>query len=148
MFVDDLAKLRQRMTDAVRVGLVSGEENKNIFQGTLIQILNEAERARQGQVSAAQRLREQASAAEAQANAYAMIGNLVYNVLDGYVRQAEKANREEAERRAEREAEKVEAAKVVDVPAEQPLVEVVEEDSSEEIASDDEKPKRRRMRSS
>jgi len=99
---EQLLKIRQRTVDALKVGMVD-ESHHGIYQTTLIQILNDCERGRQSQASAIENLKRQIAVAEGQVHAYSMIGNVIYTVLDNLVRSAEKAAKEIAERRTERE---------------------------------------------
>lgn len=97
---EDLVKLRTRMLDAVRTGVVG--EDADTFKMTLIQILNEAEKKRQKAEAGIENLRRQVHMMEGQVNAYSQIGSILYAVLDGYVKLAEKTVAEEQAREAER----------------------------------------------
>lgn len=105
---EDIIKLRKRVADAVGRGLVSVED-KDFLEGTLLQIMNDAERNRQNCVTQAENLRRQAAVADGQAGAFASTVSIVYNVLNGFVTADEK---NEAER-AKDEAEKSELEKSV-----------------------------------
>ncbi len=102
-FSEDITKLRRRLLDAVSHGIIKSD-SKDIYEATLIQVLNEAERQRQRCVTQADTLRRQAAVADGQASAYSAIGSIVFNVLNGFVDAAERASREEKER-AEIDAE-------------------------------------------
>ena len=93
-FGEDIIKLRQRVQDAIKKGVVS-QDGKEIFEATLIQIMNDSERNRQNCLTQAENLRRQASVFDGQAGAFASVSSIVYNVLNGFVTAAE---REEAER--------------------------------------------------
>lgn len=106
---EDLIKLRTRMVDAVGAGVVG--EDADTYKMTLIQILNEAERKRQKAEAGIANMRNQVTMMEGQVNAYSQMGSIIYAVLDGYVKIAEKTAAEESRRdreRAEREAEEAE----------------------------------------
>lgn len=90
---ENLIKLRQRMTDALKEGVV-GPEGKDFYEATMIQIMNEAERQRQICVQQADTLRRQAATADGQASAFSMISSIVYNVLNSFIIQAEKSRKE------------------------------------------------------
>jgi hypothetical protein len=99
-FSEDITRLRKRLLDAVSHGIVKSD-SKDIYEATLIQVLNEAERQRQRCMTQADTLRRQAAVADGQASAYSAIGSIVFNVLNGFVDAAERANREERERAVE-----------------------------------------------
>jgi hypothetical protein len=99
-FGEDILKLRQRVQDAIRSGVVA-QDGKEIFEATLIQIMNDAERNRQNCVTQAENLRRQASVFDGQAGAFASVSSIIYNVLNGFVTLAEKD--EEDRKRAEEE---------------------------------------------
>ena len=101
-FAEDIIRLRQRVGDAVKKGLVSYD--KDFFEASLIQIMNDAEKNRQNCVNQAENLRKQASLFDGQAGAFASVSSIVYNVLNGFVSAVE---RDEAARAAE-EQEKLE----------------------------------------
>lgn len=97
---EDLLKLRKRVADAVTAGVVDNNL-KDFYEATLLQILNESERQRQVCAAQAEALRKQASVADGQASAYSAMGSIIYNVLNSYILQEEKAKREEEARAAE-----------------------------------------------
>jgi hypothetical protein len=82
-FAEDIIKLRQRVGDAVKRGLVSSD--KDLFEASLIQIMNDAEKNRQNCVAQAENLRKQASLFDGQAGAFASVSSIVYNVFNGFV---------------------------------------------------------------
>lgn len=96
---EHIIRLRNRFTEAVESGHLIGD---SVFQATLISILNEAERERISHFSAAQRLREQSRYEEGQAAAFSLVMSMVYNVLNGFITQSEKAALEEQELRNEK----------------------------------------------
>ena len=98
---EQLIKIRQRTVDALKIGMVD-ESHYGLYQTTLIQLLNECERGRQSQQSAVENLKRQIAVAEGQMHAYSMMGGMIYSVLDGLVKLAEKAAKEITERKAER----------------------------------------------
>ena len=91
-FTEELFKLRQKFQDAIQKGVVS-EDGKDIFEATLIQILNDAEKNRQNCVTQADNLRRQASVFDGQAAAFASVGSIVYGVINGFVMLADKAEK-------------------------------------------------------
>ena len=93
-FSEDLLKLRQKFQDAVNKGIIS--DNKDIFEATLIQIINDAEKHRKNCISQAESLRKQASIFDGQASAFSSFSNIIYNVLNGFVILADKKEKEEA----------------------------------------------------
>jgi len=98
----DLINLRKRVADATRLGVVS-DENKSIYEATLIQILNESERQRLRCHNMIEDFKRKAAQAEAQANAYSQMSSIIYNVINGFVQLAEKGQAEEAEAKEEKE---------------------------------------------
>lgn len=105
-YAEDIIRLRQRMQDAVAKGVVS-EDGKGIMEAALIQVMNEAEKNRQNCLTQAENLKKQAATAEGQAGAFSSVISIIYNVLNGFVNAAEKAEVEEARvaaEKAEREA--------------------------------------------
>lgn len=115
---EDILKLRKRVADAVSRGLIS-IENKDFLEGTLLQIMNDAEKNRQNCMIQAENLRRQAAVADGQAGAFASTVSIVYNVLNGLVAADE---RDELERSKET-LDKFELTKEADVqPVTIPLV--------------------------
>lgn len=98
-FGEDILKLRQRVQDAIKKGVVA-QDGKEIFEATLVQIMNDAERNRQNCVTQAENLRRQASVFDGQAGAFASVSSIIYNVLNGFVTAAE---RDEEERKRQEE---------------------------------------------
>lgn len=106
-YSEDLIKLRKRVLDAVNQGVLD-DKVKDFYEATLIQIMNESERQRQNCVSQAEQLRRQASTLDGQASGYGAQSSIIYNVLNAYIIQAEKAMIEEVERKSAREKAKYE----------------------------------------
>ena len=105
---EDLVKLRTRMVDAVRSGVVG--DDADTYRMTLLQIVNEAERKRRKSQDGIDNLLGQIKMMEGQIDAYSQIGSIVYAILDGYVKLAEKAAAEEAARKKEKEKREAEEA--------------------------------------
>lgn len=114
-YADDLVRLRKRMVDALNVGVLDSN-SKDLYEATLIQIMNEAEKQRQVCVSRADELRRQAAIADGQSHAFTQVSSIVYSVINGFISVTEKQRQEELER-ADEMAEK-EAAKQAAVEAE------------------------------
>lgn len=104
-YAESIIKLRNRVQDAVKKGLVE-DSGKEFFEATLIQVMNEAEKNRNNCLTQAENLRRQASVFDGQAAAFGSVSSIVFSVINGYVNIAEK---DEAERQAQ-EAEKAELA--------------------------------------
>jgi hypothetical protein len=94
------------MIDALNLGVVD-KDSKNLYEATLIQIMNEAEKQRQACVSRAEELRRQAAIADGQSHAFTQVSSIVYNIINGYISAAERQKNEEAAQAAE-QAEKEE----------------------------------------
>lgn len=92
-----LVKLRNRMTDALKMGVVD-EKHHGIVQQILLQIMNDAERQKQSCLNQVETLQSQIMMARGQANGYTTITSIVYATLDGFIKQAERAVAEERER--------------------------------------------------
>jgi hypothetical protein len=100
-YAESIIKLRNRVQDAVKKGLVE-DSGKEFFEATLIQVMNEAEKNRNNCLAQAENLRKQASVFDGQAAAFGSVSSIVFSVINGYVTVVE---RDEAERAAQ-EAEK------------------------------------------
>lgn len=100
--VDDLVRIRTKLLDLQRTGVLSAEGFPT-YQQTILQILQECERRKQGLFSQVQTLRAQASAAESQAHAFSAMGSILYNIINGYVENEQRRIEEEQRRAAERE---------------------------------------------
>lgn len=139
-FAEDILKLRQRVQDAIRKGVVA-QDGKEIFEATLIQVMNDAERNRQNCITQAENLRRQASVFDGQAGAFASVSSIVYNVLNGFVMAAE---RDEAERqRAEEERQ----ANAADIQKALELEQAKSTEPAPEAASEEPKKKSSRKKS-
>jgi hypothetical protein len=93
-YAEDLLKLRKRVVDAVGQN-VFDSSSKDIIEAMLIQIMNDAERNRQQCLAQAEGLRKQASQIDGQAGAFASVSSIVYNVLNGFIKAAEKVIEED-----------------------------------------------------
>lgn len=92
-YADDLIRLRKRMIEALELDVVNND-SKELYEATLIQIMNESERQRQTCVSRAEDLRRQAAIADGQAHAFIQVSSIIYSVFNGYVGAAEKQRQE------------------------------------------------------
>jgi len=99
-YAEDLIKLRKRMADAISLGVVDSN-SKDLYEATLIQIMNESERQRQICVAKAEELRRQAAIADGQSHAYIHTHSIVYSVLNAHIMAAEKQRAEEQNMAAE-----------------------------------------------
>jgi len=119
-FTEDLFKLRQKFQDAIKSGVVS-EEGKDIFEATLIQVLNDAEKNRQNCATQADNLRRQASMFDGQASAFASVSSIVYGVLNGFVMAAERVEQERLEQEKEKAANAEDLDKALEIEQEAEL---------------------------
>ena len=99
-YAEDLIKLRKRVSDALSLGVVD-DAAKDLYEATLIQVMNEAEKQRQACVARAEDMRRQAAIADGQSHAFSQVSSIVYSVINGFVFAAEKQKREEQEFAAE-----------------------------------------------
>lgn len=99
-YAEDLIKLRKRVSDALSLGVVD-DTAKDLYEATLIQVMNEAEKQRQACVARAEDMRRQAAIADGQSHAFSQVSSIVYSVINGFVFAAEKQKREEQEFAAE-----------------------------------------------
>ena len=99
---NDVVELRQRMVEAQKAGLFNSKEDAAFAQAVLLELLNDAERARQSHLTAAERARNHAIAEENQAKGISMVSSMVFNVLNGYLNKAMQ-DAEELEELEERE---------------------------------------------
>jgi hypothetical protein len=100
---EDVGKLRKAFLEALNKGLL--ETNKELYEATLIQIMNEAERNRQTCANQAESLRKQAAIYDGQAQGFSSVSSIVFAVMNGFITVAERQKREEDER-AQEEAER------------------------------------------
>lgn len=142
-YAEDLVKLRKRILDAMSFDLVNSD-SKELYEATLIQIMNEAERQRQACVARAEELRRQAGVADGQANAFTQMGSIIYNVLNGYVMAAERQKREEAERAAEMAEKEALAKAALEAQAVQETQSATDQSEAESTSEEDSKKKRRK----
>lgn len=109
-FAEDLAKIRAKMIDLNRLEVLNHQNFREMYQATLIEILADVERKRKDAVSGMDHLRKQMAVMEGQMMALDQMGAIMYGILDGYVRQQEKALREDEEqKRLRAEAQAAEA---------------------------------------
>jgi|SRR5208282_6215348 len=106
-YAEDILKLRARIGEAITTGAL--DESKETLEAVLIQVMNDAEGNRQRTVTQAENLRKQAATLDGQAAAFASVVSIVYNVINGYIRIAERAKEEVNERSEEEQAQKAEA---------------------------------------
>jgi hypothetical protein len=95
-----LVKLRTRMNDLLRTGVVT-PEGFGMYQQTMLQLLQEFDRRKATCFQQADTLRAQAAASEAQGHAFSVSGSVLFAVVNGYLDIQEKNAREEAERKAQ-----------------------------------------------
>ena len=93
---DDLIKIRSSVADLLNRGAIT-PLSKDLYEGTLVQLLNDAERNRQSCMSQADNLKRQSIMLEGQASAFAAISSMVVAVLNGFVLQALKNDEETAQ---------------------------------------------------
>lgn len=108
-----LSNLRRRMIDAVALGVID-RKNKDIYEGTLLQIMNEAEKQRGRCMELKANYERQMAQAEAQAHAYTQVVSIVYAVLNGFVAAAERSVQEDQEVHVKEEAAKIPDAEVAE----------------------------------
>jgi len=101
-----IGDLRRRMMDAVALNVID-PKNKDIYEGTLLQIMNEAERQRKKCQELKISYERQMAQADAQSHAYSQVISIVYAVLNGFVSAAERALQEEKARAVEEAAAEV-----------------------------------------
>jgi hypothetical protein len=98
---NDLLRLRQRLLDLQRTQRLDTEAF-GLYQQTVLQIQQEAERRKLTCFQQAETLRAQASSVEAQGHAFSSISSILYSVVNGYIEIEEKRLREDQERAKER----------------------------------------------
>jgi len=126
-FAEDILKLRKRVADAVASEIIN-PDGKDSIEAILIQILNEAEKSRQGCVLQADNLRKQLSTVEGSALAYNSFSSIIYNVINSYVILGEKEKKER---------ERIEAERLEMLQAQEDALKS-QEDSQEEMSEEDE----------
>jgi hypothetical protein len=99
-YADDLVKLRKRLTDAISVGLIDPSQ-KDFFEASLIQIMNDAEKSKQNCLTTAENFKRQAAVAEGQAQAFSSMSSIIYNVINALIVQTERNKLDEARRAQE-----------------------------------------------
>ena len=90
---EDLIQIRQRVSDLLNQGAIT-PNSKDFYEGTLIQVMNDAERNRQNCMVAAENLKRQVSMMEGQASGFAAVSSMVLAVLNGFVKKTEQTNQE------------------------------------------------------
>jgi len=88
-----LVKLRSRMNDLLRAGLVT-PEGFGMYQQTVLQLLQEFDRRKATCFQQAETLRAQAAASEAQGHAFSVCGSILFSVVNGYMDLEERRIRE------------------------------------------------------
>jgi len=99
----DLLKLRKRVNDLQALGYMS-PESAGMYEQTILQTWQEADRRRLTLLSQAETLRRQAAAADAQAGAFATMASILFSIVNGFVEAGQKRAQEEAERKVEQDA--------------------------------------------
>lgn len=94
-YAEDILKLRARIAEAMLSGAL--DSSQQTLEAVLIQIMNDAERNRQNTVAQAETLRKQAATLDGQAAAFSSVVSIVYNVINGYIRIAERASEQDAD---------------------------------------------------
>jgi len=133
-YADDLIKLRKRLVDGLSLGVVDNN-SKDLYEATLIQVMNEAEKQRQACVARAEDMRRQAAIADGQSHAFSQVSSMVYSVINGFIGAAEKQKREEEDRAgemAEKQAAMDAAARIVEADNEDPSVKAIVETMGED----------------
>lgn len=95
---EDIVVLRQKLIELQTSGLLPDQEGAAMYQATLLQFMNEAERRRAEHLSAAERCRMQAVAEENQAKAYSAMSSIVFDIINGYLNKAQQMVEEARER--------------------------------------------------
>lgn len=101
---DDLVRLRTKILELHQMGALH-PQSFGTYQQTLLQVYNEANRQRISCRNRANEFRKQADGLDQQANAYSMMGSILFNVVNGYVEIEQKRLREEHERELEEKGE-------------------------------------------
>lgn len=118
-FNEDIATLRKKIQDLIRLEGIDHTNFREMYQATLIEVVCEAERKRRDIQDALKTLNRQVAVEEGRLMALDMFGAIIGRTLDGYNTAAEKALREEAERKQE-VAEKVALAAEASQPSSEP----------------------------
>lgn len=112
-YAEEVVNLRRRILEAVSAEVID-PQFKDFYEATLLQIMNEAERQRQSCVARAEDLRRQASVLDGQSQSFQQLGSIIYAVLNGYIKAAERAKAEEMARALEKQQEAEEAPQPVE----------------------------------
>lgn len=102
---EQLNNIKQRVDVALKLGILD-EKSRGLYESTLIQIMNDAERQRIRCNQLASDFKTKAAQAEAQANAYSQMSSVVWAVLNGFVNAAEQNNEEIKELKEEKSKKK------------------------------------------
>ena len=108
-YAEEVVNLRRKIMEAVASDVLD-PQFKDFYEATLLQIMNETERQRQNCVSRADDLRRQASVLDGQSQSFQQLGSIIYAILNGYIKAAERGKAEEIARELERQKEAEEAA--------------------------------------
>jgi len=84
---DNIIKLRQKIKEAIELGLVSSD---SIFEGTLINLYNQCKAGEERCKTIAAEHEKRVSQAKAQASAYSQMTSIVYGTLSGFISGAHK----------------------------------------------------------
>jgi hypothetical protein len=101
-----LVKLRTRMNDLLRMGIVT-PDGFGMYQQTVLQLLQEFDRRKATCFTQAEQLKAQAAASEAQGHAFSVCGSVLFSVVNGYIDLEEKRLKEEQERAREVEEKRL-----------------------------------------
>lgn len=108
-YAEEVVNLRKKILEAVASEVVD-PQFKDFYEATLLQIMNETERQRQACVARAEDLRRQASVLDGQSQSFQQLGSIIYAVLNGYIKAAERGKAEEIAKELERQKEAEEAS--------------------------------------
>lgn len=98
---NDLLQLRKRLLDLQRSQSLTPEAF-GLYQQTILQLHQEADKRKQSCMQQAQTLRAQAAAVESQGHAFSSMASILFSVVNGYILLEEKRAAEEQAREQER----------------------------------------------
>ena len=136
-YAEDILRLRARFADALASGVIDG--SKDTLEALLIQIMNESEKNRQNCATQAENIRKQIATLDGQAAAFSSVTSIIYNVLNGFIRVAER-NKEEEDRVKTENAEREQLIAQMGVEAEV----VSTESASDSSDTKNTKPKKKK----
>jgi len=144
-YKESLRGLRAIVQEAL-INNVIDEDNKPIYEATLIQLLNETEKRRQKLISIAEDHKRRALQADSQAEGFATMGAILENVVRGFVFQAQKVAAEDKEREQENleKSERIQQAELLHEPS---VVIPPKDEEEEQHTGEEEKKSARRSRS-